>query len=192
MATKKAATKASGSLLQLKIELADLKPAIWRRVVVPQNITLAKLHQVIQATMEWTDSHLHEFEIAGCRFGIPDPEFDFGEPIVSEKRATLGTALEGRKTFRYVYDFGDAWEHKIKVEKMLPADSCPVPLCIGGDHACPPEDVGGAWGYVDFLEAIDDPTHPEHENMLEWCGGEFNPKVFNQDAVNMRLLRIKV
>ena len=135
MTTKKAVTKTSGPLVQLKIELAGIKPAIWRRVVVPQKITLAKLHQVIQAAMGWTDSHLHEFEIAGCRFGTPDPEFDFGDPVVSEKRATLGAALEGRKTFRYVYDFGDDWEHKIKVEKVLSADACPVPLCIGGDNA---------------------------------------------------------
>lgn len=192
MATRKATSRPSGHLLQLKIELASIKPAIWRRVVVPETITLGKLHQVIQAVMGWTNSHLHEFEIAGARFGVPDPEYDFGEPLISETRVRLHKSLEGTVSFRYVYDFGDDWEHKIKVEKVLPADACPVPMCIGGANACPPEDVGGPYGYADFLEAIADPAHSEHDRMLEWNGGPFDPAALDHDLINKRLQSIKL
>ena len=112
---------ASDRLLQLHIELTWIKPAIWRRVAVPERITLSKLHQVIQVVMGWSDTHLHEFEIAGESYGIPDP--DWGPSVVSEQRKTLTKVLYGSKTFRYVYDFGDNWEHRIKTERLLPADS---------------------------------------------------------------------
>jgi hypothetical protein len=169
-------------------------PAIWRRVAVPEKITLGKLHQVIQAAMGWTDSHLHEFDIAGENYGIPDPDGNWGPPILSEKRKTLIAALSGTKKFRYVYDFGDSWEHLIKVEKTLPAIACPqIPYCIDGANACPPEDVGGAPGYEDFLAAVADPDHEEHEAMLEWCGDDgFDPTAFDYDQVNQWLKRIKV
>lgn len=189
MATRK---KAGSPLLQLKIELAGIKPLIWRRVIVPETITLAKLHQVIQAVMGWEDYHLHEFEIAGEQYGIPDPDDPFGPPVVSETRARLGKSLGGMASFRYVYDFGDGWEHKIKVEKVLPADTCPVPICIGGANACPPEDVGGSYGYAEFLEAIADPAHPEHQNLLDWCGGAFDPKALDPGVIDRRLQLIKL
>jgi len=132
---------ANDRLLQLHIELTWIKPAIWRRVAVPERITLSKLHQVIQAVMGWSDTHLHEFEIAGESYGIPDP--DWGPPVVSEQRKTLTKVLYGSKAFRYVYDFGDNWEHRIKIERLLPAIACPhVLYCIDGANASPPEDVG--------------------------------------------------
>lgn len=184
--------KTTGSLLQLKIELASIKPPIWRRVVVPETITLAKLHHVIQAVMGWTNSHLHEFEIAGERYGVSDPDDLFGEPITSEARAKLGRSLAGMKTFRYVYDFGDDWEHKIKVEKVLPLDAYPVPAYLDGANACPPEDVGGPYAYPDFLETMADPAHPEHENLLDWHGGPFDPAALDSEAINRRLQRIKL
>jgi hypothetical protein len=189
MATRK---KISSSLLQLKVELAGIKPLIWRRIIVPETITLAKLHQVIQGVMGWTDSHLHEFEIAGEQYGISDPDDPFGPPVVSELRAKLGTCLQGMKSFRYVYDFGDNWEHKIKVEKVLPPDTSPVPLYVGGANACPPEDVGGPYTYPDFLDALADPAHPEHDQMLEWNGGPFDPAAVDHEAVDRRLLDIKL
>lgn len=179
-------------LLQLRIELAWIKPAIWRRVVVPETITLAKLHQVIQAVMGWHDGHLHEFEIAGERYGVPDPDYDF-EPVCSEKRVRLATALCGAKSFRYVYDFGDDWEHRIKVERRLSPDPLfDTALCLGGANATPPEDVGGAPGYADFVAVMADPEHPEHPNMLEWHGAPFDPAAFDISAVDLRLYRIKV
>lgn len=178
-------------LLQLKIELAWIEPPVWRRVVVPATITLGKLHQVIQAAMGWTNSHLHEFEIAECRFGLPDP--DWPDDTVSEKRVTLAGALSGKKTFRYVYDFGDDWEHRIKVEKVLPPDdSLRYPICLDGANACPPEDVGGAPGYEDLRQALADPDHPERDDMLIWLGGEFDPAAFDLAKANQRLQRIKL
>lgn len=180
-------------LLQLRIELAWIKPTIWRRVVVPETITLPKLHQVIQAVMGWHDCHLHEFEIAGERYGIPDPDYDFAEPVRVEQRVRLATALGGAKSFRYVYDFGDDWEHRIKVERRLPpAPLFDTALCIAGANASPPEDVGGEPGYADFVAAMADPDHPEHHDMLEWYGDPFDPAAFDISTVDLRLHRIKV
>ncbi|WP_245643987.1 plasmid pRiA4b ORF-3 family protein [Paraburkholderia oxyphila] len=175
----------------MKIELSGIKPLIWRRVLVPETITLAKLHRVIQAAMGWYDYHLHEFEIAGERYGIPDPEFD-DKSVVSEVRVRLSKSLGGAASLRYVYDFGDDWEHKIKVEKVLPADACPTPVYLGGANACPPEDVGGPYGYAGFLEAIADSAHPEHERMIDWYGETFDPTAIDHDLIQAELQRIKL
>ena len=157
---------------------------VCRRVAVPETITLGKLHDVIQATMGWCDRHLHEFEIAGERYGIPDPEFDWGDPVRAERRVILVTALSGTKTFRYTYDFGDGWEHRIKVEMLLPPDPASItPHCLAGANACPPEDVGGPSGYIDFVDAVSDPDKPEHAEMVEWWGGPFDPTIFDVESV---------
>lgn len=185
--------QAAPAWLQLKIELAWIKPVIWRRIIVPETMTLGKLHDAIQAAMGWCDCHLHEFEIAGERYGIPDPDFDWGVPVRSERRVRLVTALSGSKTFRYTYDFGDGWEHRIKVEKVLPPDpALATPLCLAGANACPPEDVGGSPGYLDFVNAVSDPNHPEHDEMLDWCGGSFDPTAFDAQPVNAFLRYIKL
>ena len=181
------------AVLQLKIELAEIKPVIWRRVVVPETITLGKLHQVIQDAMGWFDCHLHEFEIAGERYGVPDPDFDWGVPVRSDRRVRLATALNGTKSFRYTYDFGDNWDHRIKVEKVLPPDpTLKAPLCIAGANACPPEDVGSVPGYFDFVEATANPKHPEHREMIQWFGGPFDPSAFDIDFANSLLRHIKL
>ncbi|MBV4553838.1 plasmid pRiA4b ORF-3 family protein [Pseudomonas sp. SWRI102] len=174
-------------VLILHIEFKWIKPSIWRRVAVPENITLSKLHQVIQAVFGWSDTHLHEFEIDGESYGVPDP--DWGPPVISEQRKKLINVLYGKKTFRYVYDFGDNWELRIKVEKTLPAIIfAQVPCCIDGANRRPPEDIGGAPGYETFLAALADPNHPEHEEMSEWYGGDgFDPTAFDCDWVNQWL-----
>lgn len=187
MTASKAASRQTGKLLQLKIELAHIRPAIWRRVVVPETITLTALHKVIQIAMGWTDSHLHEFEIGGVRYGMPDPDFPFFDEVVSEKRVRLGKCLGSLKSLRYTYDFGDDWLHGIKVEKSLPPDDLPVPRCTGGANACPPEDVGGPFGYVQFLEVLADPSHPDHEGMLDWCGDAFDAAQLDLEQINRRL-----
>lgn len=179
-------------VLILHMEFKWIKLSIWRRVAVPGNITLSKLHRVIQAVFGWSDTHLHEFEIDGESYGVPDAEW--GPPVISEQRKKLISVLYGKKTFRYVYDFGDNWELRIKVEKTLPAIIFPqVPCCIDGAYARPPEDIGGAPGYEDFLAALVNPNHPEHEAMLEWHGDDgFDPTAFDCEWVNQWMKQAKV
>jgi DNA invertase Pin-like site-specific DNA recombinase len=179
---------ASQSIYQLKITLKDLRPPLWRRVQVITDTTLGKLHQIIQQAMGWTNSHLHAFSIQGVEYGQPQPEYDFN--VRNERTVKLSQVVMGEKfKFLYTYDMGDAWEHEILVEKVLPAKPLMrYPVCLTGKRACPPEDCGGVWGYAEFLEAIQQPDHPEHESMLDWIGGEFDPEFFDLDEVN-RLLR---
>ncbi len=178
------------SVYQLKITLKDFRPPIWRRVQVKSNITLGKLHQIIQASMGWTNSHLHGFSIDGVEYGQPVPELDL--EIKNEQRVKLSKVVTGeKKKFLYTYDMGDSWEHEILVEKVLPHDPLVrYPVCLTGKRACPPEDCGGVWGYADFLEAITQPAHHEHESMLEWVGGVFDPDAFILSEVNQLLQQI--
>ncbi len=191
MATKVTRIKAAPKILQLHIELRGTKPKVWRRVLVPETITLQKLHWVIQAAFGWGHAHLHEF-IAGDgeRYGTPDPDFD--EPgSVSSENTRLTTALR-RSTLSYVYDFGDYWDHRIQVEKTLAADPLfTLPFCVGGACATPPEDCGGVPGYADFVRVMADANDPEHENLAEWIGVEnWDPKFFDSIAANDRLAEI--
>jgi hypothetical protein len=149
VALKKA--RAAPHLLQLKIELAGIRPLIWRRVVLPETVTLPKLHQVIQVVMGWQDCHLHEFEIAGERYGIPDPDYDLVDPLSNEQRVRLASALGAARSFSYLYDYGDNWIHRIKVERRIEPDPLfDTALCVTGANAAPPDDVGGAHGYADL------------------------------------------
>jgi len=180
-------------LLQLRIELQSIEPRIWSQLVVPGTITLTRLHHVLQAAMGWTDTHLHEFEIGDQHYGIPDPDWDFDDSVISEKRVSLLKALAGRKTFTYLYDFGDGWEHKVTVKKILPnSEPKRYAICIGGENACPPEDVGGPYGYADYLAAIRDKNHPEHENMIAWGREDFDPGAFDLEETNTIPKRIRI
>jgi hypothetical protein len=178
-------------IYQLKITLRDSKPPIWRRVLVDSSIKLSKLHQIIQVSMGWTDSHLHQFVVGELYYTVPDPYAS--RPIADERSFELRqiASLENNKFF-YEYDFGDFWEHIIVVEKILPPDSeIQLPICIKGKRACPPEDVGGIWGYEAFLEAMNDPAHEQHNMLLEWWGGQFDPEAFDLDRINLELQRLK-
>jgi len=180
--------KKPGATLQLHIELRGSKPKIWRRVLVPETITLARLHAVIQAVFGWSGGHLHEFQVGEQRFGTPDPEYDAWGEVRSERSTRLASALGGARTMNYVYDFGDNWQHRIKVEKTLdPAPAGTLPLCVAGANATPPDDCGGIYGYYDFVAAVSDPNHPEHAEMTEWIGGPWDPAAFDIEAVNLRL-----
>lgn len=183
-------TKTERCLLQLKIELAFSQPAIWRRVLVLSTITLPRLHDVIQAAMGWYDDHLHEFEIAGRRYSIETQDYGFRPPVLSTSRVRLLKALEGKRTFSYLYDFGDSWQHKIKLEKTLPWQDGAAPVCVGGANASPPEDIGGVGGYFNFIDAISDPSHPDHADMCEYFGADFDPTHFDVAEVNQRLLSL--
>lgn len=181
------ARKAQGPIYQLKITLHASKPPIWRRVLVPSNITLGELHRVIQAVMGWYNCHLHEFVIGDRYYG--DPSLDLGYEVWSENHVLVRYVVPGEKfKFSYEYDFGDSWLHDILVEKILPPDpEQTLPVCLKGRRACPPEDVGGIWGYYDFLEALQDPNHPEHTTYLEWIGGKWDAEAFDLDETNRRL-----
>ena len=181
--------------VQLRIELRGVKPLVWRRVLVPETVTLAKLHVILQWVMGWTNSHLHEYEIAHRRYGVPNDEDDWpgAAPLIDERRMRLKPLVEdGLRRFTYQYDFGDSWEHVIKVEDLVaPTSGTPPIVCLGGANACPPEDVGGYPGYAEFLEVLADPTHEEHVSMLTWAGGAFDPKAFDLIEINRHLATIK-
>lgn len=184
------------ALLQLHIELEHSQPLIWRSVLVPDNITLIKLHSVIQAAMGWCGGHLHEFIIDHRHYGQvfdDNPLMEMGPELIDERRKKLVKLLGRTRQFEYLYDFGDSWWHRIRVEAMRPlTTSKPSTLCIGGEMACPPEDVGGLPGYYEFLEVISEPEHGQHDTMLEWCGGSFDPADFNITETNERLEQIKL
>jgi hypothetical protein len=178
------------AVYQVKVTLKGSKPPIWRRMQVTSETPLVKLHRILQRVMGWEGSHLYQFVIGGIAYGDPGM---LGELDVEDARTvTIETLVRGEKSkFLYEYDFGDSWEHELLVEKLLPQEEGKrYPLCLTGKRACPPEDCGGIWGYVDFLEAIRDPKHPEHEEMLAWVGGEFDPDAFDLEEVNTELQRL--
>jgi len=179
------------AVLQLKVTLRDSKPPIWRRIQVKNNITLYKLHQVLQVVMGWQNAHLHQFIISGTYYG--QPHSDYGFEVRSERGAKLNQVAAHEKfKFLYEYDFGDSWQHEILIEKILPLNpEVRYPLCLKGKRACPPEDCGGIWGYEDLLGILHDPNHSNYEEMLEWIGGEFDPETFNVAEINRQLQSLR-
>jgi len=173
------------SVLQIKVILRGTRPPVWRRLLVPSTITLERLHHILQVVMGWTDSHLHEFRAGDASYGTPEPDWDEDE-VVSERRVRVGELLqEPKDRLLYAYDFGDSWEHDIVLEKILArATDMKYPWVLAGKRACPPEDVGGTWGYEEFLKTIRNPKHPEHQDTLAWCGGSFDPEAFDVQAIN--------
>ena len=191
MPPTKAKSTARVPLYQIKVTLEHVKPAVWRRLLVPANLSLGKLHRVLQIAMGWTNSHLHLFESNGVGYERKAAGFgDFADPdMLDEAKTRLADLLGHEKaTLRYEYDFGDGWSHRIVLEKMLdPNDDLIVPLCVAGEEACPPEDCGGPHGYAQLREVLAAPAHPEHAEMLEWIGGAFDPARFDIDQVNTAL-----
>lgn len=176
---------------QFKITLKGIKPLIWRRILVPETYTFWDLHVAIQDAMGWLDYHLHEFEIIDpstgekVRIGLPSEDYDWSrETLLGWKQKIAEYFSMGNRLANYTYDFGDNWEHIIKLEKILPRGvNTDYPTCIAGERACPPEDCGGAWGYGEFLRSIRNPKHKEHKEMLEWVGGEFDPEYFDAKEI---------
>lgn len=180
IARKKSSTQPT-ILYQFKVTLLDVAPPIWRRIQV-EDCTLDQLHEHIQTAMGWLNCHLHQFEIDGERYGDPGLFDDF--KCKDSTKTLLSNILpkNGKRfSFRYSYDFGDDWRHEILFEGHPPVDpKKKYPLCVEGERACPPESCGGPFGYVDFLESIQDPEHEEHEITMEWVGGgEFKPEKFS-------------
>jgi hypothetical protein len=182
-------------VFQLKVTLLGTMPPIWRQLLVPANMTLAQLHNVLQDAMGWQDCHMHEFCAGRRRIGQPDPEDRFmGVPSVENERAVhLSDVLSRvRAKITYTYDFGDSWEHGIMLEKHLPADpGSTYPVCIGGERACPPEDCGGIPGFYDLLDALADPANERHEELLDWLEDDYDPDAFSIDDVNRMLTPLR-
>ncbi|HZD51473.1 MAG TPA: helix-turn-helix domain-containing protein [Woeseiaceae bacterium] len=181
----------AGAVYRFKIALQDTDPAIWRRIET-KDVTLEQLHELIQTAMGWTNSHLHQFEIAGRQYA--DPRFmmndldDFGALDYSGVRVSDLTSEHGtRLRIGYEYDFGDGWRHEIVLEEIAqPEPGISYPRCIGGARACPPEDVGGVYGFAEYVEAITDPGHSEHDEWLEWSG-PFDPAKFDVAQTTRRM-----
>ncbi len=179
-------------IARLKITLDDVEPRVMRRVEVPLDIRLDDLHLAIQVAMGWENCHLYEFRTAKARWGIPDPDGDDFSPAeqLDAAKATLADlfAKSGRKAFKYLYDFGDGWQHSIKVEAVAEADNgVAYPRLIAAQNACPPEDVGGPWGYAEYLEAIADPEHERHQEMIDWRGEGFDLAAVDEPAIKKGL-----
>ncbi len=182
--------KKYNQVFQFKITLKGIKPPIWRRIQVPETYTFWDLHVAIQDAMGWDDYHLHEFELVnpltGLKQSIGSPDKEFDREVFSELKQKLVDffSMENRSAV-YTYDFGDNWEHKIQLEKILPREEgVTYPICIKGKRACPPEDCGGIWGYAELLEILGNPNHEEYEEMLEWLGGEFDPEHFDVEEIS--------
>ncbi len=178
-------------IYQFKITLLGSKPPIWRRILVPEG-TLDDLHEHIQTAMGWTNSHLHQFTIDGVEYGDPEPLREVpDEEFVNSTETWLSEVFAKRPPrfrFQYEYDFGDGWGHLLEFEGTPPIEAdVKYPACIDGRRACPPEDVGGVWGYEGFLEAIRNPKHKEHESYLEWIGGEFDAEEFDSTEATKRM-----
>lgn len=186
--------KESPKLYEIKITLMELTPAIWRRVLVPRDILLADLHQVIQIAMGWQDSHLHEFEIGKKRYGpLLDDPFDMDDAPLNEDIVHLNGVAKTKAKFVYAYDFGDDWRHEIRIERAVESASGQREVCcIAGENACPPEDSGGPFGYPSLLDAIADPQHEQHDEIREWMGEDFDPLRFDLASTNRRLTKLKV
>jgi hypothetical protein len=171
------------AIARLKITLDDVEPTVLRRIEVPLAIRLDRLHLTIQAAMGWTNSHLYELRARDVGWGAPDP--DWADGPLDASKAKLVDVLEdvGVKTLRYLYDFGDGWEHTIKIERLLDSEPGVIyPRLIDATGRCPPEDVGGPWGYAELLAAIDDPKHERHAELGDWIGDDFDPKGASADA----------
>lgn len=182
-------------IVRLRIELSDMDPPVWRRVDVPADFPLRRVHDVIQAVFDWRDYHLHQFEIGDRLYGAP--EYDEGDlsgaRLYSDRNVKLGALLErGAERFVYRYDFGDDWEHVITVEQVLdPKAGVEYPVLVGGARRAPPEDCGGPPGFEAFLEAMSDETHEEHEALLDWYGECFDPDDMELEAMEAMLGRIR-
>ena len=178
-------------VIQFKVTLKAVRPSVWRRIEVPALYTFWDLHVAIQDAMGWSDYHLHAFRVRNRRgkiddIGIPDDDAFEGDPAflpgwqvrVADYLDTVGARAV------YEYDFGDDWVHELRVEAIGPrAPRVKYPRCVAGARRCPPEDCGGPYGYAELLTTIRDPSHEEHESMLEWLGGPFDPVAFDPAAV---------
>lgn len=175
-------------IARIRIEIEDTNPLVWRELDVPLSTTLAMMHDIIQVVMRWWDYHLYEFEIGDRIYGVPSSDDDLYErKVYKASGLRLATVLErGIREFRYVYDFGDNWRHRITVLDVRHGDAdVEYPRFIAGARRAPPEDVGSTSGFEEFLEAATDPEHEQHARMLEWYDGPFDPDDIDEQRLHM-------
>ena len=179
--------------LRLRIQLNRVDPVVWRRLLVPGTVKLAKLGQMLLAAMGWNNSHLHAFRVGDTSYGMQDDDDDdFPDDEIDEQSVTVLQALHDLHPFTFDYDFGDGWEHDVVIEELIHSDTgLKFAVCLDGERACPPDDVGGPGGYVAFLAAIADPGHEEHADLLEWVGGSFDPAAFDVAEANALLQKLR-
>lgn len=170
----------------LRIQLRHIEPPIWRTFAVASDTKLPKFNRILHAVMGWEGYHLHMFNVAEISFGEKDEDADY---VIPERNITVQQILpRPGSALRWDYDFGDGWEHDVVVESIdEPRPEARYPICTGGERACPPEDCGGVPGFADLLEAIGDPAHPEHDELVAWTPDGFDPAVFDMVAANRRL-----
>lgn len=179
-----------GRVVTLTVTLRGIEPPVWRRLEVPSSLTLHRLHEVLVTAMGWFDYHLHAFEIDGRRYGVLCDDFDLDYTLPEEEIVLADLVGVGVDRFIYEYDFGDGWEHDVVLETSgEPAPGVDYPRCTDGGGACPPEDCGGVSGFAEFVEAMADPRHSEHEALKVWYGGEFDYAAFSA-AKTSSLLRV--
>jgi pRiA4b ORF-3-like protein len=177
-------------ILVFHVRLAEIAPAIWRRLEIRAEGTFWHLHCAIQDAMPWEDRHLHEFRFPTgdeeARIGLPGyDEFEEDEGLVASWETLLKDWFVAVPSqCLYVYDFGDDWVHTVTLESRRAAESgVRYPRCTAGARRCPPEDVGGAHGYSEFLEALSNRHHSEHQAYLQWVGGRWNPEDFRPEGI---------
>ena len=174
-------------IARIRIELQEIAPKIWRWVDVPLSSTLLALHDIIQLAFRWTDSHLFEFEIGDRRYGQPEYDRYADERLYKAASTRLKTVVDrGIEQFLYVYDFGDNWRHDLFIEEGQDGErDVDYPAFVAGERWSPPEDVGGVTGFKEFLEAVRNPLHEEHEAMVRWYGRRFEPNDIDEQRVRM-------
>lgn len=180
---------AKKQIYQFKVTLRGIRPPIWRRFQVADDLTFYELHCVLQDVMGWYGGHLHAFDLGDFQITDAETLVDGWTDGEDEQKAKVKKYVrqEGQK-FGYEYDFGDSWEHEVLLEKILPMEADAIyPRCLKGKRACPPEDCGGAWGYEELLEILADPDNPEYKEYMEWVGGEFDPEEFDVEGINKLL-----
>jgi hypothetical protein len=191
MATGQTSTE---QIAKLAIALDEVKPPVKRLIEVPLSIRLDRLHKVFQIVIGWENVHLYEFRIGRkIAYGVPDPDWDFGRSPRPANKTTLAElfAATRNKPFKYVYDFGDNWEHTVKLEAVAaPEPGTVYPRLVSAKGRCPPEDVGGTRGYTRYLKAMADPRHDRHAEMVEWRGPDFDPNAVDEAGIRKRLDRL--
>ena len=183
----------SKEIYQIQIALKGSKPKIWRRLLIPSDLLLSDFHKIIQISMGWTNSHLHQFIKNRTYYTVRMPDDDLWDEMdnIDYKTMKISDLLKKNKEkIIYEYDFGDGWEHDIILEKRLPIDDkITYPICLTGKMNCPPEDCGGIWGYEHNLEVLADKNHPDYEEIHEWMGDDVTPEFFDLKKINERSVK---